>query len=198
MHPPRQKVRGCNTRPRILPSSWATCLGGSSCDQTHAIVIGIYLELVEQWLYVFTSSGFGAKTGKLLELVDVSILPTPDEPERQQARVVLEMTVSQDMLNGAGKVHGACIIHLVDICSTLPISAVSHARGGAGSPGVSQNINTLYHAPASPGDKLRLINTSMTVGKRTMSARIEIWDVAHHRLVASATQVKMNPSLPKL
>ncbi|KAF8841575.1 hypothetical protein BDN67DRAFT_966993 [Paxillus ammoniavirescens] len=151
-------------------------------------------ELVAQLLYVFTSSGFGTRTGELLKLVDVSILPKLDEPQRQEARVVLEMTVSEDMLNGAGKVHGACLIHLVDICSTLPLVALSHVRGGDGSPGVSQNINTIYHAPASLGDELRLINTSTTIGRQTTSSRIEIWDVAHHRLVVSATQVKMDPS----
>ncbi|KIJ69826.1 hypothetical protein HYDPIDRAFT_78157 [Hydnomerulius pinastri MD-312] len=155
-------------------------------------------ELVEQWLYVFSSNGFGTRTGQLLEIVEVSIIPKSDEPTRKEARVVLEMTVTEDMLNGAGKVHGGCIIYLVDICSTLPIAAMLHVGGGDGDPGLSQNIHTIYHAPASPGDKLRLINTSITIGGRTTSARIEIWDVTHRRLVASATQVKMEASLSKL
>ncbi|KAG6334331.1 hypothetical protein ID866_4755 [Astraeus odoratus] len=84
-----------------------------------------------------------------LKLIEVSILPKADEPERQEARVVLEMNVTDEMLNLGEKMHGACIMHLVDICSTLPIIAMSHAQGGSGSPGVSQTINTLYHAPAS-------------------------------------------------
>ncbi|KAH7887415.1 HotDog domain-containing protein [Phlebopus sp. FC_14] len=155
-------------------------------------------ERVEQWIQVLSTAGFGTRTGKHLKLTELSIRPTPDEPARQEARVVLEMPVTEDMLDTDGKIHGGCIIYLVDICSTLPIAAISHAEGGSGSPGVSQNINTNYHAPASLGDKLRLINTSTTVDGRTASARIEIWDVTHRRLVATATQVKMEASRWKL
>ncbi|KIM57943.1 hypothetical protein SCLCIDRAFT_1218995 [Scleroderma citrinum Foug A] len=153
---------------------------------------------VAKWLFVLTNSGFGARSAKALELVDVSILPKADEPLRQEARVVLETTVTDEMLDSYGKMHGACIIHLVDICSTLPVIAMSHAQGGAGSPGVSQNISTVFHAPASLGDKLKLVTTSKTVGPHTASAQIDIWDTTHHRLVASATQVKMEASTPKL
>ena len=39
--------------------------------------------------------------------------------------------------------------HFRTSCSTLPVIALSHAQGGTGSPGVSQNINTVFHAPAS-------------------------------------------------
>ncbi|KAH7926796.1 hypothetical protein BV22DRAFT_1008275, partial [Leucogyrophana mollusca] len=141
---------------------------------------------------------FGERTGRLMKLTEVSIQQKPAEPKRKEAEVVVEMVVTEDMLNSSGKMHGGCIIFLVDICSTLPVIALSHATDGIGKPGVSQGINTIYHAPASLGDKLRLINTSMTLGGRTMTARIEIWDVTHHRLVASATQVKMDASEAKL
>lgn len=81
-------------------------------------------------------------------------------------------------------------------CTTLPITAMTFANGEEGSAGVSQNINVIYHAPASlqvfpplsspsgncvlkeihdnRGDKLRLINTSTTIGARTWSGRIEV------------------------
>jgi len=154
--------------------------------------------LVYRWLFTFANMGYGVRTAQHLDIVEVSIVPKVDEPARQEARVVLEMTVTEDMLNPSGKMHGACIVHLVDICTTLPIAAMSFANGGAGSAGVSQSINVIYHAPASLGDKLRLINTTTAVGTRTGSARIEIWDVTHRRLVASATQVKMEPSSSKL
>ena len=39
--------------------------------------------------------------------------------------------------------------HVSRRCSTLPTIALAFAQGGAGSPGVSQNINIIYHAPAS-------------------------------------------------
>ncbi|KAL4076376.1 hypothetical protein J3A83DRAFT_2194478 [Scleroderma citrinum] len=153
---------------------------------------------VATWLYALSNTGFGTRTTKALKLVDVSILPKVDEPLRQEARVVLEMTVTDEMLDLGGKLHEACITHLVDICSTFPVVALSHAQGGAGSPGVSQNINTVFHAATGLGDKLKLVTTSKTVGPHVSSAQIDIWDTTHHRLVASATQVKMEGSASKL
>ncbi|KAG9317767.1 hypothetical protein JVU11DRAFT_1985 [Chiua virens] len=131
-------------------------------------------EMVQRWLHVFCNDGFGKLTSRCLSLVEVSIVPNVDEPARQEARVVLELVVTQDVLSGAGTLHGSCITHLVDICTTLPIAAVSYANGGDGSPGVSQNIHIVYHAPAHLGDQLRLITTSTTIGRRTRSARIEV------------------------
>lgn len=180
---------------------------------------------------MFTNNGFGTRTARHLDLVEVSIVPNADEPTRREARVVLEMTITEgsyiyiklgkigpdpgrirlthhhhvlhilscilalpirrrlvsrhaDMLDVGGKMHGASIIHLVDMyvflpnscsrlfhgfipskprdaivlltctlipcrCTTLPIAAMSLASGRAGLPGVSLNIDTIYHAPAS-------------------------------------------------
>lgn len=156
-------------------------------------------EHVALWLNRFCWEGrFGTRTAKSLKLVEVSILPKIDEPKRQEARIILETTVKEDMLNLAGNIHGACITYLVDICSTLPIMALSRAQGGEGLPGVSQHIDIIFHAPASLGDKLKLITTTITVGGRTASSRIDLWDVTHHRLIASGTQIKMGVSQSKL
>ncbi|EGO02137.1 hypothetical protein SERLA73DRAFT_120777 [Serpula lacrymans var. lacrymans S7.3] len=153
-------------------------------------------ELVAKWLHVFAGQqcGFAHRVGKLLELTEVSIREKAEEPSRKEGRVVCEMTVSEDMLNVRGQIHGGCIIYLVDICSTLAASAMSFAAGGTGNPGVSQTINTTYHAPASLGDRIKLINTSITIGGRTATASTEIWDMTHRRLIATATQVKMQAS----
>ncbi|KAI5993589.1 hypothetical protein EDD15DRAFT_2196576 [Pisolithus albus] len=106
-------------------------------------------ELVALWfLYIrdYAGGGFGVRTGKSLKLVEISILPKGDEPKRQEARVVLEMTVTEDMLNLAGKLHGACITYIVDMCAI--VSSLVDV-GGSGDPGVSQQIDTTFHAPAS-------------------------------------------------
>lgn len=106
---------------------------------------------------------------------------------------------SRLMVRRRTEVVGAVMLtrtHFAYRCTTLPIAAMSFANGGAGSAGVSQGINVIYHAPASlqvfflfffflvggrvlkwvhdRGDKLRLINTSTTIGTRTGSARIEV------------------------
>ncbi|KAH7912941.1 HotDog domain-containing protein [Hygrophoropsis aurantiaca] len=171
----------------VLPTE----LGGNASAATK--------ELVAQWFYVFRCWNFARRTGKHLKLREVSIQPKLGDSQRKEAQVVVDLTVTEDMLNSYGKMHGGCIMYLVDIrCSTLPVIAMSQATDGNGNPGVSQNINIIYHAPASPGDELKLITTSTTMGARTMTASIEIWDVTHHRLVASATQVKMAASQARL
>src|ERR1700761_1357756 len=98
---------------------------------------------------------------------------------------------------------------------------------------MSPSRSTLYttpqrHCKSSPvasatplelivrGDKLRIVNTSIAIGARALSARAEacsnipllllsltyeaeqIWNVTKHRLVASGVHIKMQPSPAKL
>ncbi|KAG2013046.1 hypothetical protein CC2G_009984 [Coprinopsis cinerea AmutBmut pab1-1] len=139
---------------------------------------------------------FGRAIQDRFEITEVSVLRKPDEPSKLEGRVVVELDVEEDMINGGGNIHGGCSAWLVDMCSSLAMSAVNLTKEGKDYPSVSQAINMIYHSPASVGDRLRLINTSMSMGKRTTSARTEIWNVTHHRLVASGTHVKMMPSPP--
>ncbi|KAK6971335.1 hypothetical protein R3P38DRAFT_3242698 [Favolaschia claudopus] len=39
---------------------------------------------------------------------------------------------------------------------------------------VSQSLNVVFHAPAALGETLRIVNTTLTVGSRAMSARTEV------------------------
>ncbi|KAG8218946.1 hypothetical protein J3R82DRAFT_4657 [Butyriboletus roseoflavus] len=54
-------------------------------------------KLVQRWLHAFANGGFGMRTTQHLELVEISIVPNVDEPARQEARVVLEMTVTEGL-----------------------------------------------------------------------------------------------------
>ncbi|KAA1466659.1 Thioesterase/thiol ester dehydrase-isomerase [Dentipellis sp. KUC8613] len=139
------------------------------------------------------TSGFSAPIARRLHLVEVDVRGKADEPSRQEARVVCETEVAEDMLNIAGNMHGGCSAFLVDVCSSTPFAALSPE----GAMGVSQAINMVYHAPARLGDKLKIVSTTIAVGARVMSARCEIWDTTNHRLVASGVHVKMDPSPPK-
>ncbi|PPQ81653.1 hypothetical protein CVT24_002831 [Panaeolus cyanescens] len=47
------------------------------------------------------------------------------------------------------------------------------------------------------GDRIRLVNTTLTIGNRAESVRTEIWNTTHQRLVASGVHIKMVPSAPK-
>ncbi|KAF8841558.1 hypothetical protein BDN67DRAFT_901141 [Paxillus ammoniavirescens] len=95
--------------------------------------------------------------------------------------------------------HGAWSALLIDNCSTMPIALLSLATIGKGDLGVSQSINILFHAPAVSDvrDRLRIGSTTISLGSRTLSSRCEIWNVTHHRLVASGVHIKMSASDPR-
>jgi len=140
---------------------------------------------------------FAQSVGHRLKITEASVNQKLDEPQKLEVRVVVETTVEEDMLNGGGYLHGACSAYLVDVCSSLPLLALTQVTQGEPLLGVTSTINMVYHSPAVLGDKLRIVNTSMTVGSRAMSARTEIWNGTYHRLVSSGVHLKMHPSLPK-
>ncbi|KAJ7768734.1 HotDog domain-containing protein [Mycena olivaceomarginata] len=137
--------------------------------------------------------GFGDDIIRRLVVTHASVEKKVEEPLKQEGRVVCELIVTEDMLNGGGNVHGGCAALLIDVCSTLSLLAFQ-----PGIHTVSQSLNVVYHSPATLGETLRIVNTSMTVGARAMSARTEIWNATKHRLVASGVHIKMQPSRAKL
>ncbi|KAF6761952.1 hypothetical protein DFP72DRAFT_592169 [Ephemerocybe angulata] len=122
------------------------------------------------------------------------------EPEvvgKKVGRVVVEVVVDDDMLNGGATLHAGCAAALIAMTSTSAIEALISASAGHVINNLSQAVNVIYHSPAEKGDLLRLVNASLTVGARVHSARTEIWNVTRGRLVASGSHVKMVPGSPK-
>ncbi|KAG1735028.1 HotDog domain-containing protein [Suillus lakei] len=141
--------------------------------------------------------GFETEFASRLQLTEVSILSKTEEPEKFEGRVVIQVIVDKEMLNGAGNMHGGCSAMMIDICSSMPIYVLGASTTGYGVFGVSQSLNIVYHSPALLGDKIRIVSTTLTVGSRALSSRCEVWNVTRHRLVASAIHIKMVPSEPK-
>ncbi|EJD47646.1 hypothetical protein AURDEDRAFT_183832 [Auricularia subglabra TFB-10046 SS5] len=110
--------------------------------------------------------------------------------------VVCEAVVKQDMLNGGGRVHGACLAYLVDLCTTFALQLHSIESGGNGDEGTTQTLNVVYHAPAPEDVILRIACTSLSVDDKTMSGKCEVWDADNKRLVASGMQLK-STTLPR-
>ncbi|KAG1792116.1 HotDog domain-containing protein [Suillus subaureus] len=142
--------------------------------------------------------GFEAELVSRLRLTEASISSKTEEPEKLEGRVVFQVIVDEEMLNGAENMHGGCSAMMIDICSTMPIYVLGASTRGHGIFGVSQSLNIVYHSPALSGDKLRVVSTTLAVGGRALSSRCEIWNVTRHRLVASAVHIKMVPSEPKV
>ncbi|KAJ8087159.1 hypothetical protein PM082_005987 [Marasmius tenuissimus] len=169
-------------------------VSGNASDHTKAYIAGI--------LSYFSSTSerrrsFADYILPRMTINEISILSNLEEPTRKEARVVCTLMVESDMINGMGNLHGGCSAYLVDICSGFSLSAYIVETTGKSAMHVSQAINTVYHSPAALGDKLRIVNTTVSVGKRALTARTEIWNETHHRLVVSGTQIAMFPSLPK-
>ncbi|KAG1768730.1 HotDog domain-containing protein [Suillus occidentalis] len=141
--------------------------------------------------------GFESEFASRLRLTEISILSKTEEPEKLEGRVVAQVTVDKEMLNGAENIHGGCSAMMIDICSSMPIYVLGASTSGHGVFGVSQSLNIVYHSPALLGDKLRIVSTTLAVGSRALSSRCEIWNATRHRLVASAVHIKMVPSEPK-
>ncbi|KZS98599.1 hypothetical protein SISNIDRAFT_462498 [Sistotremastrum niveocremeum HHB9708] len=159
---------------------------------------------------------FATSIASRVKLTEITINESPPQPgadskakTARTAIVIAETTVEQDMVNGAGNMHGGCVAYVVDICSSIPMIAlakpvkVTKTADGEekveyGRSGVSQALNLVYHAPAPVGTPLRIVSTSLAVGGRAMSSRCEVWDTKTNRLVASGVHTKMVPTIPKL
>ncbi|KXN88989.1 Acyl-coenzyme A thioesterase 13 [Leucoagaricus sp. SymC.cos] len=120
-----------------------------------------------------------------------------EDERKKEAIVVVELEITEPMTNGVGNIHGGCIACLVDVMTTLALVTYSLDVDSAFFVGVSQSMNVTYHSPATAGDKLRIVNYTVTGGSRAKTARCEIWNATHHRLVASGLHIKMNPSPSK-
>ncbi|KIK63556.1 hypothetical protein GYMLUDRAFT_40599 [Collybiopsis luxurians FD-317 M1] len=130
-------------------------------------------------------------------LTEVSISPNAEEPSRVEAKCVMEIVVFEDMMNLANTVHGGAIAYFIDFCSSLALVALDVTQHGDYSLSVSQAINVVFHSPAALGEKIRIINKSVTSGGRSATGRTEIWNLNHRRLVASGVHIKMLPSKAK-
>ncbi|KAJ6482866.1 HotDog domain-containing protein [Mycena vitilis] len=135
---------------------------------------------------------FGDSVYNQLLVTHASAGSKVDEPLKKEARVVCEINVADVMLNGSGNIHGGCSAFLIDLCATL--SLMVYERGMH----VTQCLNVVYHSPATLGEKLRIVNTTIAVGTQVMSAKSEIWNATQHRLVASGVLVKLRPGGSKL
>jgi len=132
-----------------------------------------------------------------LVVTEADIANKREDEKKKEAIVVTEIDVTDDMANGGGNVHGGCLAFLVDCTTTLALIAYSLDVDNDFFAGVSQSLNVTYHSPAVAGDKLRIVNYSVAGGSRAKTARCEVWNATHHRLVASGLHIKMQPSGPK-
>ncbi|KAK0443919.1 uncharacterized protein EV420DRAFT_1014829 [Desarmillaria tabescens] len=151
------------------------------------------------FLAVGQTKGFAHQILSGLSISHVSLDPSPEQYTRDQSKVTCSLTVTEDMLDAIpGCLHGGCSAFIIDACSTLGLVAYVLCKTTSCDWDkiytISQTLDVVYHSPALLGDKLNIVNTSMSVGARTMSVRTEIWNTTRRCLVASGVHLKMLPS----
>ncbi|KAJ6489434.1 HotDog domain-containing protein [Mycena vulgaris] len=134
-------------------------------------------------------AAFGYAVGRATRFVDISIERSMERAGRLEATTVAELTVTKNMLNGAGMLHGGCVTYLIDNTPLVVLGLFQNTNGV----GVTQAMNVLFHAPAPLGSQLRIISTSISMGGRVMTSRCEIVDKGTGRVIASAFLNKMQP-----
>ncbi|KAG2138093.1 uncharacterized protein EDB93DRAFT_729978 [Suillus bovinus] len=138
--------------------------------------------------------GFKAEFVSRMQLAEASVLSKAEEPNKLEGRTVFDVIVDEDMFNEVGTMHGGCLAMIIEICSPMPIYVLGASTGAYSTFGVQQALNIVFHSPAVPGDKLRIVCTTFTLGSRARSGRCEVWNVTRHRLVASAVYTNMVPT----
>ncbi|PVG01976.1 hypothetical protein CPB86DRAFT_30253 [Serendipita vermifera] len=123
--------------------------------------------------------------------IEVKRLDFEDRPKGEPgteklAKLICEIKIEKDMMHAANSVHGACILWLVDVCTSVCHSAFDFKL-------LSLSLTTHFHGPASLGNTLRIVSETVSVGKRVIVARCEIFEVETGAIVASGSQVKMAP-----
>ncbi|KAF7323869.1 4HBT domain-containing protein [Mycena kentingensis (nom. inval.)] len=176
--------------PSALPDDLDVDVGliGGSCPE-------YVKQLVCNTFYAYgvgAADVFGYKVGRSTHFVEMSVDPALERAGRMEAVTVAEVLVTKHMLNGAGMLHGAVIMYLIDNCASTPLVALGLMSGTNGV-GVTQGMNVLFHAPAPVGSILRITSSSISLGGRVMAARCEIVDKLSGRVVASAFLNKMQP-----
>ncbi|KAJ3756728.1 HotDog domain-containing protein [Lentinula raphanica] len=173
-------------------------IGGNASDKIKSFLVDRRKLFKATGLNPKLETTFGDSVVAGLRLSEITIHQNAVEPLSLEARVVCKTYITQDMVNGHGTLHGGCSALLIDFCSSLATIALQIHTTGFPGLGFSETIHVVFHAPALLGETLRIVNTTMAVGRRVASARTEIWSETHHRLVASGVHIKMEPSSTKL
>jgi len=170
---------------------------GNASHEIKQLVANLHQDLMAE------GSGFGEEVGKNIRIRRVDLhdaTPALSQYESRKIRstVISEIVVDKRMMHKKGSLHGACASYLIATCTSFPMVALHRAQGSTSDFGVSQMMDTMFHAPTEAGSVLRITTTSLAAGKRTLSAKLEAWDVTNDRLVFSGTHLKLlEPPAPR-
>jgi len=155
---------------------------GSASEEQKELVVNLFRE------FCGADGRFGAEQARriVVKQLDYQTKQDGDLGPKTRARLTCELKVEPDMLHNANAIHGGCILFLVDICTSV-CHAVDTFRM------LSVSLTTHFHNPAFLGNTLRIVAETVSVGKRVIVVRCEIYEIETGLIVASGQQIKMAP-----
>ena len=102
--------------------------------------------------------------------------------------VVCELTVTNELANNYGTLHGGCISTLVDVVGTMALLGVDPSRAG-----VSVEMNQSFCAAARIGDPIRAVGTVVRYGRTLGFSEVTVAN-ASGKTVAIGRHTKFFPS----
>ncbi|KAF5333610.1 hypothetical protein D9611_002768 [Ephemerocybe angulata] len=99
------------------------------------------------------------------------------EPEvvgKKVGRVVVEVVVDDDMLNGGATLHAGCAAALIAMTSTSAIEALIAASAGHVINNLSQAVNVIYHSPAENVHMSWILTTLSFNSGKGLAAHLEV------------------------
>ncbi|KAF8165864.1 hypothetical protein B0H34DRAFT_690755 [Crassisporium funariophilum] len=155
-------------------------------------------EMAIKWYSILGLSGkgsYGWAIRQRLEVKELSVEPSVDDPAYPLVKLVGELEVEPDMCDAGGMLDQGCMGFLMDEGSAIALLTSRVMQGGLNVIGVSQTFNFYFHSPIAAGARIRIVNRSVATEKDIGCCRSEIWDIANHRLVVSGTQLQMLGSI---
>ncbi|PLB51974.1 thioesterase family protein [Aspergillus steynii IBT 23096] len=117
-----------------------------------------------------------------LRIESTSPSPTPS--------ITFRLTITAEMLNGGGALHGGCASTLIDDLTTVFLAAVS--RPGLYSQyGVTRNIRVAFFEPLVKGGDVRVVCGIEHVGRRLVLLGARVYD-ARGRICVMGENEKVN------
>ncbi|GAA5924089.1 PaaI family thioesterase [Sporobolomyces koalae] len=171
-------------------------------DQRQHINSVIHTRL-QGWLESISSTGFAREISERLSLDTVDVTGVELIGQENQTRatrtaqstVTLSITVTEDMCNPLGNLHGGCGAWLVDHCSSFALLALAGDGERWTTSGVSTNLNLNYLKAAPIGTRLKIVTEVLNFGRVTSLLETKIFNAETNQLLTVGWHTKQDPQV---